>query len=303
VLPESSSGRSDLPVGVGARFCASCGRPLIPGTQFCPTCGAAVAGSVPSAPLAGATPTAAPFVAPGYAPYGAGFPSPGASPPPFGPTDREALGYVVTASLVGLIGALISLVTLFTSRTGSVVSSITTSSTGTSVTIDAGAFYALLVVGAAGVVLSLLEVWMYRQAFRRLAPIDARFTTPTSLVLILFVGLIGITVVGAALAAQLAAAISCAGSNPLTSACLSFGLLLLLLGLLGALAIAAFVGYIGMLIGIWRLGTRYDDGLFKVGAVLLFIPLLNVVGTILILVAARSLRERPHGVTPMGTFG
>jgi hypothetical protein len=59
-------------------------------------------------------------------------------------------------------------------------------------------------------------------------------------------------------------------------------------GVIAVAAIALFVGYIGLLVGIWRLGTRYGEWMFKVGALFLIFPFLNVAGTIFILIAARE---------------
>ena len=96
-------------------------------------------------------------------------------------------------------------------------------------------------------------------------------------------------------------AITCAGSgNPITSACLNVGTLLGIVAVMGITAIIILVGYIGLLIGIWRLGSRYSSDGFKVGAVLLIFPVLSVAGAILILVSARNARARIEmaGVSP-----
>ncbi len=124
------------------------------------------------------------------------------------------------------------------------------------------------------------------------------------LVLLIFVGIAIVLAVGVALLALVFQAITCAGAgNPVTSACLNLGTFLDLILLLGVAAILALIGYIGLLIGIWRLGTRYGESLFKVGAVLLIIPLLSVIGVILILVAARSSRAKLEAMASPTTFG
>lgn len=56
--------------------------------------------------------------------------------------------------------------------------------------------------------------------------------------------------------------------------------------------LATLVGLIGILIGVWRLGTRYGDGVFKVSALLLIFPIVSFVGAILILYSAYSHRNR-----------
>jgi hypothetical protein len=73
--------------------------------------------------------------------------------------------------------------------------------------------------------------------------------------------------------------------------------------LLFVVAIVLLIGAIGLLIGIWRLGTRYQEGLLKVAAILLILPVLNIVGFVLILVASRSLRNRIGSGPPVVSFG
>ena len=101
---------------------------------------------------------------------------------------------------------------------------------------------------------------------------------------------------------QLSSAVTClnnASTNNTTAAasCIT-GTLAGLILIVGIAAILALVGYIGLLIGLWRLGTRYDSGLFKAGAILAIFPLLNLVGAILILVAAHTARERLNSTPP-----
>ena len=62
------------------------------------------------------------------------------------------------------------------------------------------------------------------------------------------------------------------------------------ISLLGALL--ALIGLIGIWLGLWRLGTRYDTVLFKVGMVLSIFPYINLVGYILIIIAAWGVRKR-----------
>ncbi len=65
------------------------------------------------------------------------------------------------------------------------------------------------------------------------------------------------------------------------------GVALVLIG-----AILLLIGYIGMMVAIWRLGNRYGDSLFKIGAVLLIIPGVALVGQILVLLAASNTQTR-----------
>ncbi len=65
-------------------------------------------------------------------------------------------------------------------------------------------------------------------------------------------------------------------------------------------AIVLFAGYIGLLVGIWRLGSRYSEWMFKVGAIFLLIPFLNVAGAVFVLIAAReSGGKKPGAFAPL----
>lgn len=295
-----------------ARFCQYCGRPVAPNASFCPSCGAAI-GGVPAAPSPPGTPPPLTFSTPTpyspyapYAPYPSypqGYPGPGGAAPSHGAADRFALSSVSLAAIIGLVGAVLSVVGYLFTPALSVFGGSAAGS-GTSISVDLTGLYVLIAVGAVGLLFSLVELWLYRRAFRTLAPNDPRFSTPASLTLLALVALVLLALVAVALVGEFYEAIQCAGSgNAITSACLNFGAALGLLALVGVLAIILFVGYIGLLIGIWRLGTRYGEGLFKAGAVLLIFPFLSFIGLILILVAARSASGKIPGGSSAATFG
>ncbi|MGA8542604.1 MAG: DUF973 family protein [Thermoplasmata archaeon] len=287
---------------MAARFCANCGQPVVAGSAFCPSCGAPVRGNAPL-PAAASPPATL-----------AAGPGPGGSYPGLigfnqGPSaasrdaDLRALSRVSWAAVIGLLAAVVSLVSLFGHSEQTLIS-INTNGGTTALFLDASTLYLLAATAGVGVVLAILELILYRTAFHALAPRDSRFSTPSKLTLLAVVALVLIAFVGLALLVVLYQAIACAGAgNAITSACLSFtaagGLILLLL--LGGLL--AVIGYIGLLIGIWRLGTRYGDSMFKVATILLIIPVLSIVGLILILVAARSARSTITGGTTSATFG
>ena len=57
--------------------------------------------------------------------------------------------------------------------------------------------------------------------------------------------------------------------------------------------IIALVGVIGgPILGLWRVGSRYDDTLIKVAAILLIIPLVDLISPILLLVGAHNVKNR-----------
>jgi uncharacterized protein DUF973/zinc ribbon protein len=305
-LPDQSKGiafkwKRLLSSPMTARFCPFCGRPVVANATFCASCGAAIAGAPPPASPTGYAPSSPlPGPAP-YAPYTGAYAPSGRPTPASSAADRSALSSVVLAAVLGLIGAVLSFAELFT-RASSFVA-VSGAGSGTSFSLDASALYLLAALGAAGLVFALLELSFYRRAFGALTPQDNRFSTPSKLVLTAITALVLLVLVVVAIFAVIYQAIQCAGSgNPITTACISPGELLGLIGIGLILVIVLVVGYIGLLIGIWRLGTRYDEPLFKVGAVLLIFPVLNIVALVLILVGARSARDKLGTYSPPLTF-
>ncbi len=288
--------------------CPRCGGLAPLGAGFCPFCGSSL-----NAPLAGSPPTLppapgqyvatgtipfgyspapvlpAPFVAPGYATPGTSSPSPATRE-----ADHQSLGYILAAAVVWLCTGVVSTVLLSGRTTLITINMHTSPATYTFSTL----FYVTVVVSAG---LSLLEVLLLRAAFHRLAPVDPRFSGPSRLALLLIIGFV-IVLVGLVPLLQGAQSIlGCtANSNgTLSGNCSGIGEVLAGALLVLAGAIVALIGYIGCLIGIWRFGARFQNDLFKFGAILLIFPLLNVLGAILLLVAAYTARSRlgtPAGV-------
>ncbi|MGP8158405.1 MAG: DUF973 family protein [Thermoplasmata archaeon] len=282
-----------------ARFCSFCGQPLVPGGVFCPACGATVVGSaMPGSPKI--PPSSVPWVTPILQ----------NQPPPPLPTggsyenrasDLTALSHVIIAAILNLAGVVIGLVALF-GTSASQLFTVTTNSSGTATfSANQSNLSVFIVVVAVAVILTFLELIFFRLAFVDLGQFDSRFSTPGTLVLLILVALPILLLALFGLVYALEQAITCAGSgNPITSACLNVGTLLGIVAVMGITAIIILVGYIGLLIGIWRLGSRYSSDGFKVGAVLLIFPVLSVAGAILILVSARNARARIEmaGVSP-----
>ena len=274
------------------RFCAFCGK-LLPGIgTFCPSCGAAIPGAAaaPGTPAA-ALPSGYPPPA-GYAPVGG---VPGAEVPTHATrsTDLRVLMWIEWAMILSLVSTAVSVgVDLSAGLTRFI--GVTTTPTGTTVTLPSPWIFVLL-LGIGGV-FGFVELVLFRVAFHGQAGVDRRFSTPATLALLALIGVIAVLVGAGLVIGGLYQAVQCAGAgNPLTRACLPLGLFFGGIALLLIGAIVALVGFIGILIGIWRLGTRYDDVLYKVGAILLIIPFVNLVGAILILIGAHSSRRKIEG--------
>jgi hypothetical protein len=288
---------------VAARFCPYCGSTVVSGGTFCPSCGANLTATATAPGSPGASPMFAP---PGGAPIPPGVPPSVLYAPKTAETrgvDLDALSKVATAAAVGLISEAVGLIALFaTPSAGLFTISMTPAGTTISANTSGLEVFGLLI--AVGTLLTVIELLYYRGAFKTLEGTDGRFKTPSTLVLVLLIALPFVLLGLLGLVYAIYNAIACAGAgNPISPSCLSGGGLLAVLGLLLITGILAVIGYIGLLVGIWRLGTRYDASGFKVGAILILIPLLNVVGAILILVSARSARERFAAPGPPTTFG
>lgn len=270
--------------------CSKCGAFGPAGTAYCAFCGAPVStGSAPRPlPAAGGSAAFGP-------PYGTGgwFPAstpavPSAASPEARARERRALTYVMWAAvLIVAAGAL------------SVGADLATSTVRGSLRLGTP-FLALSLAAAA---CEFVVVALCYLAFRGLAATDSRFSTPSKLTLLLGAAIAaGFAVLDPLIGAinQLESCITGAGTNQTAQvACLSGGSLAAVLGVTIVLGIVALVGYIGLLIGLWRLGGRYAVTYFKVGAVLVIFPFLNIVGGILILLgarAARDLRGPPSGI-------
>ena len=276
-------------------FCSYCGKPLPGAGTFCPSCGAAVPGAVgapgPSPPPAYFPPGAVP-------PAGYGGTYVGA--PPSGPTpasrsaDRRSLVFAEWAAILSILSGIVSAVFEFSGRLTGLFTT-TTTSTGTTISLPSPWVWVGYLGGLTAVGLATLV--LLRGSFRSLAPVDRRFSTPATLALVALFGVVIVLIGVGLLLVGLYQAVSCVGSgNPLTRGCLFSGVFLGGLGLIVVGAIATLVGGIGILIGIWRLGSRHDESLFKVAAILLIFPIVSIVGAILMLVAARSAGRKVDGL-------
>jgi hypothetical protein len=79
------------------------------------------------------------------------------------------------------------------------------------------------------------------------------------------------------------------------------GVLLVLLAVLLVGAALAIIGFFALAVGVWRLGDRFDEDLFKIGAVLLVV--LGIVGMVFILIATRAARRKLGEPTPVRATG
>jgi uncharacterized protein DUF973 len=132
--------------------------------------------------------------------------------------------------------------------------------------------------------------------FRDLAKVDNRFSTPWKLMILLLVGAVvaagGLTSLFGSIPNIISQAPATAGT-PSTAFFSSIStlvgtILLIIVG--GVLGLAGTIG--GQILGLWGVGSRYNETVIKVGAILVIIPPLSAVAPILILVGAYSVRGR-----------
>ncbi|MGC2788572.1 MAG: DUF973 family protein [Thermoplasmata archaeon] len=152
-------------------------------------------------------------------------------------------------------------------------------------------FEELVVVVVVGFLVALIAIVLYILSFSALRKVQANFGGPRAL---LIVGVIGTLLVFVGLAEvlqQFLMATNCVGANGPTS-CVALS------SLYGAVLaiffgfILAIVGWIGLVIGLYRIGKRYDSTITKVGAILTIIPVLTVIAPILILVGISASLHR-----------
>jgi hypothetical protein len=198
---------------------------------------------------------------------------------------------IVLAAVFGLISAIASFVVPYTFG----YSSFSPSTNFANLNVVYG------LIGTLGVslVFTVLMFWYFRDGFRTLAAGDAGLKTSATLSILAVFG--AVVAIGALLwiLGQAYQWFQCAaGVMPLPSHCVPRGPILGALGLVGVGAVLYLVGWIAVLLGLWRLGVRYNDSLFKIGMVLYIFPLLDIVGLILIILASRNVRAQVDAKGP-----
>ncbi len=266
--------------------CGFCGRPVPAVASFCPSCGAAIGSTSPASSPFGPTSPTFPLTQAPSPPWGTG-PSPST-----GDADRHALGQVRLAAVLALLGGALGIAELALNALHPFVASSTTSSGARIVTFQSPGVWAAILVAALVVV--VVELVLYRGAFRTLRTYDPRFSAPATLALLALIGIVLVFLGTALLLEEIVSFVGCVGTGPASSSCVASSGLLGGLAVVGIGAVVALIGYLGVLVGIWRLGTRYaatgasTETFFRAAAILLIIPYLSLVGAVLLLVAVRG---------------
>jgi hypothetical protein len=251
--------------------------------------------------VSGAAPWNPPSGWGGPQPFGVPTNAPGS--PAIRPQETAAIRALRTAAILGIVGIVLGFFLTYgvalaegAPNPFSALSLVTPSGSGntTTLTVHANAIWTLAAVVGVGAAVGLVGLFFYYRTFAHLKSFDARFSTPATLTILLMVGVV-LLVLGVVLVFHtLVGANGCVfgGSNPPACATSLLGPLLASLALLGIGGIIALVGAIGLLIGIWRIGTRYDSTLLHVAAILYIIPFASVVAPILTLIEAGAIERR-----------
>jgi hypothetical protein len=207
------------------------------------------------------------------------------------PAVRLAAMLGIVSTVVGIVAALalnaLNLLAWQTTTTYSTGMGSTTTTLGP--TLSSSTVGLFVAYAAVALAFELAEIMLVRSAFATLAEVDDSFSSVARLTWFALIGAVVAAVGGALLAGAVFHAIQCVGSGrPLTQGCLFTGGFWAGIALLIVGGILALVGYIGILLGIWRLGGRYDNSLFLIAAILLIFPYVAFVGDLLILIGVHQ---------------
>jgi hypothetical protein len=163
-------------------------------------------------------------------------------------------------------------------------------------TLTVASFIDLAFIVLFGALLSLVAVIVYAVAFNRLRKINPGFGAAFGLTIVGLVGLLLIVLGAAILAVQVLQAVACSSSSSFSSCFNIYSTVGPVFSIFGGLFLA-LLGWIGLVIGIYRIGSRYGSTLTSVGGILMIIPVVGIIAPILVLVGMQSVVERVRART------
>ena len=221
--------------------------------------------------------------------------------PPAAPSERSALGRVLWFSIlqiVGLVAGWAAGFYLFGPLFGSASAmNLGPNPTPADVAKALGPlFQAIVLIVPISAVISIVGLLLLTSGFRGLSKSDSRFSLPSIFMIIMIIGYV-LAVVGVVPLVNdipnLIAQAPTTGNAPSSAFATLLSTLIFSIALIGLGGLLAFIGLIGgMILGLWRVGSKYDETLIKIGAIFIIIPLLNIVAPILILVGVSGARGR-----------
>lgn len=208
---------------------------------------------------------------------------------PFSEDDSKALQKLQIFSILFLVTIAAGLIIGFGTGLAAGLEAMTSRGTASaSGSILTGVAASIVVAG----VIEFIGIVQLRSAFTSLARVDPRnFSMPAKLSTLMLIGLpvvyLGVAVLFGLLSPLFSGQSSTASVTGITSADLGYLIASLLLLFVGG--IAALVGFIGgLMLGLWRVGSRYDADTIKAAAIIFIIPLITIIAPILILVGVSN---------------
>jgi hypothetical protein len=149
----------------------------------------------------------------------------------------------------------------------------------------------------ADIIIGLVGAVVLTMALRDLSKVDnPKFSVPWKLMVLLMIGsaFAGVSVyfIFNAIPNIIAQAPTTSGtpSNAFFSAIGSLAFAGLLAAIGGLLALIGLIG--GQILGLWRVGSKYNETLIKLGAIFVIIPILNIAAPFLISIGAYQVKGR-----------
>jgi len=216
-------------------------------------------------------------------------------------SEFEALKKIRNYAILILVGSVLGIVFSVLAWTSSFTAAYTAAlegQTGATQTATLQPLSGFLKVSAAasvvGAAVDFASILYLRSGFKRLVAIGGGEFSVCATLLILY--LVGTAIIVPVLVGFYWTVLGMVGTSATLSGPPSLGWLLLLFSFLGAAAVGGILVLIGaiggVILGLWRVGTRYSSDLFKVASILSIIPFLSIVGSILILVGAGDARTK-----------
>jgi hypothetical protein len=207
------------------------------------------------------------------------------------PEEKIALSNIQWFALLSIANSLIGFASYALFLPGE-MSLIGTQSTSNITTVFQSVVQNVIILGTVAAVLIAISYFFLLLGFRSLRSTANEFTTPSRLTIVALVSTSALLLALLALIASFVPILqSAVNGTPLSSISLAnFGLFALVFFIFGIAGLVGFIG--GVMLGIWRTGSRFDNSLLKAGAIFLIIPFLSIVGPILILVAIHQVRGK-----------
>jgi hypothetical protein len=213
---------------------------------------------------------------------------------PFGEEDRRAMGKLKLFSILYLLVIGAGFVVGFGANVFTFASAFHSSTVGGATTISS-VNGILTLVAVSVVVTGAIEViglLQLRSAFRSLSKVDPqRFRTPSKFTTLTIVSLPVLFIAFAIILVGLSSMASDNGTLTNSQLLSSEGFDYLIAGGLLAVvfSIVLIVGIaVGPVVGLWRVGERYDADTIKAGAIMFIIPLVQIAAPILVLVGLNN---------------